>query len=177
MTEVRWFLSIQFSKSLSRGGLFNLGHSGLGVKHFLLLDPAFRALPDVTGSATIRKVDPAVNPQIRCFPKNLGNPRKTSKNREKPIGRASARRRRLRPKEKEGGRVPRQGRHVLDGTPDRMEGASLRGPETLPPWNQVFKWSDTRRYHSGVRKLLHLALSIWCEPHRETIPHLRGFDQ
>jgi hypothetical protein len=36
---------------------------------------------------------------------------------------------------KDGGRVPRQGRHVLDGTLDRMEGASLRGPETLPPWN------------------------------------------
>jgi len=29
-----------------------------------------------------------------------------------------------------------------------MEGASLRGPETLPPWNLVFKWSDTKRYHS-----------------------------
>ncbi len=83
MTEVRWFLSIQFSKSLSRGGLFNLGHSGLGVKHFLLLDPAFRALPDVTGSATIRKVDPAVNPQIRCFRKNLGKPRKTGENTKK----------------------------------------------------------------------------------------------
>jgi hypothetical protein len=27
----------------------------------------------------------------------------------------------------------------LDRTLDRMEGASLRGPETLPPWNQVFK--------------------------------------
>jgi hypothetical protein len=31
------------------------------------------------------------------------------------------------------GRVPRQGRQVLVGTLDRMEGASLRGPETLPP--------------------------------------------
>ena len=49
---------------------------------------------------------------------------------------------------KDGGRVPRQGRHVLDGTLDRMEGASLRGPETLPPWNLVFKWSDTSWYHS-----------------------------
>jgi len=38
--------------------------------------------------------------------------------------------------------------HVLDGTLDRMEGASLRGPETLPPWNLVFKWSDTSWYHS-----------------------------
>jgi hypothetical protein len=49
----------------------------------------------------------------------------------------------LKCRKKEGGRVPRQGRHVLDGTLDRMEGASLRGPETLPPWNLVFKWSDT----------------------------------
>ena len=54
----------------------------------------------------------------------------------------------LRVRIKDGGRVPRQGRHVLDGTLDRMEGASLRGPETLPPWNLVFKWSDTSWYHS-----------------------------
>jgi hypothetical protein len=24
----------------------------------------------------------------------------------------------------------------------------MRGPETLPPWNLVFKWSDTSWYHS-----------------------------
>ena len=48
----------------------------------------------------------------------------------------------------EGGRVPRQGRHFLDGTLDRMEGASLRGPETLPPWNLGLKGSDTSWYHS-----------------------------
>jgi hypothetical protein len=43
---------------------------------------------------------------------------------------------------KDGGRVPRQGRHVLDGTLDRMEGASLRGPETLPPWNSTLHFDD-----------------------------------
>jgi hypothetical protein len=100
------------------------------------------------GSATIRKVSSAVNPSLKVF---FAPGKRGSKIPRPTIGWAGG--------IKDGGRVPRQGRHVLDGTLDRMEGASLRGPETLPPWNLVFKWSDTNWYHSGVRKLFHLALS------------------
>jgi hypothetical protein len=52
-----------------------------------------------------------------------------------------------RARKKNGGRVPRQGRHVLAGTLDRMEGASLRGPETLPPKTRPYKLGDAVRHH------------------------------
>jgi hypothetical protein len=50
-----------------------------------------------------------------------------------------------------------------------MEGASLRGPETLPPWNLVFKSPI------GARKLFHLALTM-VDPRSEAHnPSSAGF--
>ena len=141
MTEVRWFLSIQFSKSLVPWRAYQSRTlqprcQALSMKCF----GVFVAVPSVVGSATIRKVLSAVKSPARIFL----NPGCAHENLKKyqPIAIDELRR------GKEGGRVPRQGRHVLERTLDRMEGASLRGPETLPPWNLVFKWSDTKWYHS-----------------------------
>ena len=144
LTEVRWFLSIQFSKSLvpwrayqSRAllarcqALFNRLTGVLGC------------LPTTWGAQQYGSACRLSTPSARFF----FSRRYLSAN--EPVGAPrNAAGPQLMWREKEGGRVPRQGRHVLDGTLDRMEGASLRGPETLPPWNLVFKWSDTRWYHS-----------------------------
>jgi len=68
MTEVRWFLSIQFSKSLVPWRAYQSRTlqprcQALSMKCF----GVFVAVPSVVGSATIRKVPPAVNPPVRGF--------------------------------------------------------------------------------------------------------------
>ena len=133
MTEVRWFLSIQFSKSLVPWRAYQSRALGPCCQAlFCCSIAAVCASPLTWGAQPYGRLTLLSTPISRFFQK----PRKSAK---KPFDRASTWWFRQRSKEKDGGRVPRQGRHVLDGTLDRMEGASLRGPETLPPWNQVFK--------------------------------------
>ena len=142
MTEVRWFLSIQFSKSLIPWRAYQSRAFGtLCQALFGALTGARLPFPHDMGSATIRKLRATVNPLRKVSSAVAPRLLETRSTTRKKI-------RGIRGKIKDGGRVPRQGRHVLDGTLDRMEGASLRGPETLPPWNLVFKWSDTSWYHS-----------------------------
>jgi len=75
-------------------------------------------------------------------------------------------------KERKGGRAPRQGRHVLAGTLDRMEGASLRGPEALPPQTFLNKVGDpARRHREGAGSFFHLAGSVsLARDHASTPP-------
>ena len=122
MTEVRWFLSIQFSKSHVPWRVYQ--SRALGAPCHALFSASTGArtpTPNDVGSVTIRKERPAVNPSSEVFfgatskNPNTGSPRGESQ-------------RALRGRKKEGGRVPRQGRHVLDGTLDRLEGASFSGP-------------------------------------------------
>ena len=107
------------------------------------------------GSATIRKPLELVNPSyrpghsvLRRTPKKGGSHHRWVDGKRPPAapwGAAGGVR-----SKKRGGRVPRQGRHVLEGTLDRMEGASLRGPETLPPWNLVFN-----------RRVMPVGITLW----------------
>lgn len=144
MTEVRWFLSIQFSKSLVPWRAYQSRALGAWCQGlFGTLTGARLPSPHDMGSATIRKPRATVNPLRKVFFVVVTRLLKTETSPYEKVRENEGENKR-----KDGGRVPRQGRHVLDGTLDRMEGASLRGPETLPPWNLVFKWSDTGWYHS-----------------------------
>jgi hypothetical protein len=141
MTEVRWFLSIQFSKSLVPWRAYQSRALGtLCQALFCALTGARLPFPQRHGernnTETASYCQPPAESFFRGCPRTFGDRVSDTRKIREFEGK------------KDGGRVPRQGRHVLDGTLDRMEGASLRGPETLPPWNLVFKWSDTSWYHS-----------------------------
>ena len=142
MTEVRWFLSIQFSKSLIPWRAYQSRALGtLCQALFGALTGARCPSPTTWGAQQYGSCELLSTPCGKFFRgRPLTSEDSTHDTRKSPCIKGG--------KRKDGGRVPRQGRHVLDGTLDRMEGASLRGPETLPPWNLVFKWSDTSWYHS-----------------------------
>jgi hypothetical protein len=68
MTEVRWFLSIQFSKSLIPWRAYQSRALGsLCQALFGVLHGARSPFPNDMGSATIRKPRPAVNPLREVF--------------------------------------------------------------------------------------------------------------
>ncbi len=147
MTEVRWFLSIQFSKSLIPWRAYQSRVFQAFCQALLRTsnDAAWHPSHPMW-ERNHTEAGPSCQPLTQCFLTIALRPVNEALIRAARDRQFSARRGGRRGKE--GGRVPRQGRHVLEGTLDRMEGASLRGPETLPPWNLVFKWSDTRWYHS-----------------------------
>jgi len=135
MTEVRWFLSIQFSKSLIPWRAIQSRAICAPCQELFASSFGAARAPLLTqGTDTIRNGTARVKPSMARIARNLKRP---LNGRDRGPGRTHAERRRTpapeRRRKKEGGRVPRQGRHVLDGTLDRMEGASLRAPETLPP--------------------------------------------
>jgi hypothetical protein len=66
-TEVRWLSRSSFQRASSRGGLLNLGHSGLSVKLFSPARPGPVHPSQRSGSATIRSPVFAVNPPKANF--------------------------------------------------------------------------------------------------------------
>jgi hypothetical protein len=68
LTEVRWFLSIQFSKSLIPWRAYQSRLFRARSQAFFSPPAGARSpTPTTLGSATIRKCQPAVNPLLRVF--------------------------------------------------------------------------------------------------------------
>jgi hypothetical protein len=172
MTEVRWFLSIQFSKSLDPWRAYQSRTLGSRCQALFDVLTGPEQPPRECGERNHTEGGTDCQaPRANFFEQHVKYPETSPLT---SIGRVKSASGTRGKKRKDGGRVPRQGRHVLDGTLDRMEGASLRGPETLPPWNLVFKWSDTARYHSWGPEAFPPCTSIMERKASTHNPSIRG---